>query len=230
VSGLTAARAPEYLSGFAGWRIRGRLECVRRFLALLAVAALGVSVVLPAAAFAEPETFAPTQTARVPLTPQSLVAQQGESAPVIRDTYTVELPKPVQSVGFSATAIAGLLTTWPCSGPVNDGYGDREGGFHYGIDIMCGYGAPVVASAAGVVLEAEMSGSWGQYVKIDHGNGVATLCAHMIAGSPTVVPGQPVAAGEVIGAVGDTGNTTAPHCHFEVWVNGSRVDPIPWLP
>ena len=120
---------------------------------------------------------------------------------------------------------------WPCSGPVNDGYGDRDGGFHYGIDIMCGLGAPIVATAGGVVeVVEEGAGSWGTYVKINHGSGVSTMCAHMIAGSPTVQVGQLVNAGDLVGSVGTTGNTTAPHCHFEVWVNGARVDPVPWLP
>lgn len=203
---------------------------MKRFLALLAAAALGVTVVLPAAAFAEQDLFAPTETASTPVTPQSLTVQETDQVAIARDPFTIEYPKPVQSYGTSVAAIPGLLTVWPCAGRVNDGYGDREGGFHYGIDNICGYGAPVVATGPGVVLESEVGGSWGQYVKIDHGGGVATLCAHLIVGSQTVSVGQPVAAGEVIGLVGDSGNATVAHCHFEVWVNGARVDPIPWLP
>ena len=135
------------------------------------------------------------------------------------------------STGYSAEPIPGLLTTWPCSAHVNDGYGPRGSGYHYGIDIMCGMGVTIVAAGPGVVLEStDDGGTYGSYVKIDHGNGVATLCAHLIAGSQTVAPGQVVAAGEMIGQVGMTGSTTAPHCHFEVWVNGVRVPPIPWLP
>lgn len=205
---------------------------MKRFLAFLAAAALGVTMMLPATAYAEPEVLASDQNA-VALTLQSLAAEQGESASVIRDGYTVEAPKPppVQSTGFSATPIPGLLTTWPCSAHVNDGYGPRGDGFHYGIDIMCGRGTPVVAAGPGVVIEVtDDGGSYGTYVKIDHGNGVATLCAHLTAGSFTVSVGQSVGAGEMIGLVGDTGYATAPHCHFEVWVNGSRVEPIPWLP
>ena len=76
----------------------------------------------------------------------------------------------------------------------------------------------------------ELGGSWGQYIKIDHGGGVATLYSHLIEGSPTVAVGQPVAAGEGIGLVGASGNASVAHCHFEVWVDGTRVDPIPWLP
>ncbi len=204
---------------------------MKRILAFLAAAAFGVTVVLPAAAFAEPDGFEPAQTESAAVTPQSLAAPQADAPGVIRDGYTIEYAKPVQSTGFTATAIPGLLTTWPCSGSPNEGYGPRGEGFHYGVDIMCGYGSTIVATAGGVVLEStDDGGTYGSYVKIDHGNGVATLCAHMVAGSMTVAVGQPVAAGDMIGLVGTTGNTTAPHCHFEVWVNGARVDPIPWLP
>lgn len=203
---------------------------MKRFLALLAAAALGVTVVLPAAAFAEQDFFEPSQTASKPVTPQSLSVQETDPVAIARDPFTIEFAKPVQSYGTTVTAIPGLLTMWPCSGHVNDGYGDRDGGFHYGIDLICGYGSTVVSTAPGVVLEVDIGGSWGQYVKIDHGGGVATLCAHMIVGSQTVAVGQPVAAGEMIGLVGDSGNATVAHCHFEVWVNGARVDPIPWLP
>ena len=207
---------------------------MKRFLAFIAAAALGVTMMLPATAYAESEAFAPTQVISAPITPQYLAAQSGEAAPVIRDGYTIEAPPPppppIASTGFSATPIEGLLTNWPCSGSVNDGYGPRGEGFHYGIDIICGYGSPAVATAPGVVLESEVGGSWGQYVKIDHGNGVATLCAHLVIGSQAVGVGQTVAAGDLIGLVGDSGNASVAHCHFEVWVNGNRVDPIPWLP
>jgi murein DD-endopeptidase MepM/ murein hydrolase activator NlpD len=206
---------------------------VKRFLAFLSAAALGVTVMLPATAAAEPDAFTPVQTTAIALTPQTLVAGQDEASPMIRDGYTVEAPKPppVQSTGFSATPIPGLLTTWPCSAHVNDGYGPRGEGYHYGIDIMCSMGTPLVASGAGVVLEVSDDGTgYGQYVKIDHGSGIATLYAHMISGSPTVSIGQSVAAGEMIGLTGDTGYTTAPHCHFEVWANGVRVPPLEWLP
>jgi murein DD-endopeptidase MepM/ murein hydrolase activator NlpD len=210
---------------------------VKRFLAFLSAAALGVTMMLPATAFAEPERFEPSQTVGIAMDPQTLLAEQDESSPVIRDGYTIEAPPPpppppslVASTGFSATVIPGLLTTWPCSGSVNEGYGPRGEGFHYGADIICGMGTPAVATGPGVVLESEVGGSWGQYVKIDHGNGIATLCAHLIIGSQTVSVGQTVGAGEMIGLVGDSGNATVAHCHFEVWVNGARVDPIPWLP
>lgn len=211
---------------------------MKRFLALLATAALAVTVVLPAALFAELEVFAPEQSATAAqqhddmlLSAQSLAVGDGDAAPALRDQFGVEIIKPAEAATAYFPPIAGLLTTWPCSAQVNDGYGPRDGGFHYGIDIMCAHGTPLVAAAPGVVEVVEGSdGGWGWYVKINHGNGISTLYSHMVAGSPTVMVGQVVAAGEVIGATGDTGNTTAPHCHFEVWVGSERVDPRPWLP
>ena len=95
---------------------------------------------------------------------------------------------------------------------------------------MAGYGAAIVAASPGVVIAVTQGGGWGQYVQIDHGGGITTLYSHMIAGSPTVSVGQAVEGGQVIGSVGDTGYVTVAHLHFEVWVNGTKTDPLPWLP
>lgn len=205
---------------------------MKRLLAFVSVVALGVTVTLPATAFADPDdvtatlTYAPTGPA------QSVTAHEYAAAQLTRDAFTVELPKPPEPevVQYTGPPIVGLLSTWPCYAPVNDGFGPREGGMHNGIDIMCGHGTQLVATAAGSVVESEVGGSWGQYIKIDHGNGVATLYSHLIEGSQTVAVGQVVAAGEPIGLVGASGNATVSHCHFEVWVDGVRGDPIPWLP
>ena len=203
-----------------------------RPLAFISVAALGVTMTLPASAFAEPEVVTPAQSAALTGTPQTVAAPQYDTAPLGRDGYTVEIMKPPEPevVVFTGTPIVGLLSTWPCSANVNDGFGPRESGMHNGIDIMCAHGTQLVASAAGSVVEVELGGSWGQYIKIDHGNGVATLYSHLIEGSPTVAVGQVVATGEPIGLVGASGNASVSHCHFEVWVDGIRTDPIPWLP
>ena len=206
-----------------------------RPLAFTAAAALGVTMMLPATAFADPEEFTYAESEALKGTPQNVSAPQYDAAPLGRDGYTVEILKPPEPevpelVVFTGTPIVGILTTWPCSGPVNDGFGPRGSGMHNGIDIMCAGGAQLVASAPGVVVEVTVDGSWGQYIKIDHGGGVATLYSHLIEGSPTVAVGQVVAAGEGIGLVGASGNASVEHCHFEVWFDGIRVDPIPWLP
>lgn len=202
---------------------------MRRLVAFISAAALGVTMMLPATAFADSDPLTSTPVSARAEPPQTLTAPQYDAAPPSRDPFTIEILKP-ETVEFTGTPIAGLLSTWPCSANVNDGFGPRASGMHYGIDIMCSHGTTLVASAPGSVIEVELGGSWGQYIKIDHGNGVATLYSHLIEGSPVVAVGQVVAAGEPIGLVGASGNASVSHCHFEVWADGVRVDPIPWLP
>ena len=98
---------------------------------------------------------------------------------------------------------------------------------HEGIDIAVGEGTPVSAAAAGVVIYAGWMGGYGNLVAVDHGNGLSTAYAHN--SSLAVSVGQSVAAGETISYSGSTGNSTGPHVHFEVRVNGSAVDPLGYL-
>lgn len=99
--------------------------------------------------------------------------------------------------------------------------------FHLGTDIGAAYGTPVVAYQSGTVIIAEYHWSYGNYIVVDHGNGLSTLYAHMSALNAGV--GTKVSAGQVIGAIGSTGSSTGPHLHFEVRINGSTVDPAPYL-
>lgn len=98
---------------------------------------------------------------------------------------------------------------------------------HRGADLSARQGQPIIASADGVVAIAEVRGGYGNCVVIDHGNGLATLYAHQSA--MAVRAGDVVARGDVIGSVGSTGVSTAPHLHFEVRVYGDAVDPVPFL-
>ena len=95
------------------------------------------------------------------------------------------------------------------------------------MDIGAGYGTPVVAYQGGTVIIATYHWSYGNYVVVDHGNGLSTLYAHMSA--LNVSAGSKVSAGQQVGAVGSTGSSTGPHLHFEVRINGSTVDPAPYL-
>ncbi len=101
--------------------------------------------------------------------------------------------------------------------------------YHSGVDIAAGYGATIQAAAGGTVSIAEYSDSYGYYCVIYHSNGTTTLYAHMNA-MPCVSVGETVSAGQAIGYVGSTGWSTGPHCHFEVRVNGSCVDPLSYFP
>ena len=94
---------------------------------------------------------------------------------------------------------------------------------HTGIDIGAGYGASIVAADGGTVTLAGEKGGYGNCVMIDHGNGYVTLYGHM--SSFTVSAGQVVSKGETIGYVGSSGIATGPHCHFEIFSGGSRIDP-----
>jgi murein DD-endopeptidase MepM/ murein hydrolase activator NlpD len=106
---------------------------------------------------------------------------------------------------------------------------------HTGIDIggrVLGKdinGATIVAAADGKVIFVGYRGGYGNCIIIDHGNGVATLYAHQQSGGFKVGVGQQVDRGQSIGKVGSTGLSTGPHLHFEVRINGTPVDPMPYL-
>lgn len=122
---------------------------------------------------------------------------------------------------------------WPAPGvyTVSSPYGPRWGSFHGGIDLSIGtYGSTIVAAASGTVIEASNGNSgYGTYVHIDHGNGMSTLYAHMIYGSIVVHVGQYVSGGQPLGKMGATGFATGPHLHFEVRINGTKVNPAPYI-
>jgi murein DD-endopeptidase MepM/ murein hydrolase activator NlpD len=151
---------------------------------------------------------------------EALAAQSAALAAQIR-----EAQEGAGSTGTGQPSAAGFI--WPCDGVVVSGYGMRWGRLHEGIDIGCGYGAPNRAAAAGTVIYAGWLGGYGNLVVIDHGNGLSTAYAH--ATSILVSVGQAVAQGETVSLVGSTGNSSGPHLHFEVRVNGVAVDPLLYL-
>ena len=120
-----------------------------------------------------------------------------------------------------------LSFRWPLPGYsyISSPYGSRWGGFHTGIDISGGgvYGASIVAAEAGTVILAASHYSYGNYVIVDHGGGYSTLYAHMSSIGCSV--GDYVTKGQTIGYVGSTGNSTGPHLHFEVRINGATQNP-----
>ena len=109
-----------------------------------------------------------------------------------------------------------------------------DGSYHGGIDFPVGLGTSVGATADGVVVISTAltnpNGSYrsyGEYIAIDHGNGVRSYYCHL--SSRNVKVGDTVKQGQVIGKSGSTGNSTGPHLHFEVRVNNTRVNPMPYL-
>ena len=98
---------------------------------------------------------------------------------------------------------------------------------HTGLDIAAKSGTDIKVVASGTVIFASYNGSYGNLVKIDHGNGVETWYAH--TSKMYVKEGQTVEAGDVIAAVGSTGNSTGPHLHLEIRINGEHVNPQEYL-
>jgi len=121
----------------------------------------------------------------------------------------------------------------PSNGNVTSGFGIRLHPvfkvyrMHQGVDIGAKHGASIVAADTGRVITSSYNSSYGNYIVISHGNGMTTLYAHL--SSRKVSEGASVSKGQVIGLAGSTGVSTGPHLHFEVSVNGSRVNPMKYL-
>lgn len=144
-----------------------------------------------------------------------------------KQPVATQKPKPVAAPSSSSDFIR------PSGGYMTSEYGYRvhpiTGVYklHGGTDF--GGGGAIVASKSGTVVFAGYDSGWGYYVKIDHGNGMQTLYAHMVSGSLLVSPGQQVSQGQQIGTMGTTGSSTGVHLHFEMYKNGSRVNPTSYL-
>lgn len=123
---------------------------------------------------------------------------------------------------------------WPVAGPISSYYGYRTspGGigstFHEGVDIAGDYGTPISATAAGTVTKAGWVGGYGYLVEVRHADGIVTRYGHNSA--VLVYEGQRVDQGSMIALMGSTGNSTGPHCHYEVRIHGEAVDPMYFLP
>ena len=161
------------------------------------------------------------------------------AAPVVPEqTEAAQAPAPA-----ATSSASGVSLQWPTwchtitsyfGNRVHPIYGNTR--FHSGIDIGAGFGDAIMAAASGTVIYVETpvpgqnwgGSGYGNYLIIDHGNGVSTLYAHCTTIS--VSNGASVSAGQQIGTVGSTGGSTGAHLHFEVRVNGERVDPLSCLP
>lgn len=121
----------------------------------------------------------------------------------------------------------------PANGPISSPYGPRKhpifgtNGFHTGIDIAASNNSSIYASKSGKVVFAGVQSGYGNTVIVDHGGGIQTLYAH--CSTILVSSGQAVNRGEEIAKVGSTGNSTGPHLHFEVRVNGKHQNPSSYL-
>jgi murein DD-endopeptidase MepM/ murein hydrolase activator NlpD len=129
--------------------------------------------------------------------------------------------------------LASTPSVWPVRGYLSAGFGNRIDpftglrDFHPGIDISTPLGTKVHAPADGVVVFSGVKGGYGNALVIDHGYGVVTRYAHLEAYN--MKPGQRIRRGDVIAFVGNTGRSTAPHLHYEVWVNDKTLNPIQYI-
>lgn len=129
--------------------------------------------------------------------------------------------------------LAATPSIWPTRGHITSPYGYRRSpfgygnDFHSGIDIGAPLGTPIYATARGVVKSIRYTSGYGRHILIDHGYGFTTLYAHLYR--YTVRVGQKVERGDMIGYVGNSGRSTGPHLHYEVRINGSPRNPVPYL-
>jgi len=186
--------------------------------------------------------------------PEQSLTVTAESAIAVQvDTYAANeaappppvVVAPAASEPAPATAAAPVRASvqWPFAGVtrISDGYGPRSAPcagcstFHDGLDMNPGEGTPIGSIADGVVssVTAFDNGGLGVHVMIDHvvaGQNVTSTYGHMLAGSAAVSVGQSVTAGQIIGNVGSTGQSTGPHMHLELHLDGvTAIDPYGWL-
>lgn len=157
---------------------------------------------------------------------EEIMAASQEVANMIRRSQ-------MSSAGYSGAPAGAGGMIWPISGPITSEFGWRThpifgtARFHSGLDIGGDYGMPIYAAASGTVIYAGWISGYGNAVIIDHGGGVTTLYGHN--DSLNVSEGENVDQGQVIAMCGSTGNSTGPHCHFEVRENGEPVSPYGYL-
>lgn len=129
---------------------------------------------------------------------------------------------------FGSVGTPNARAVKPVSGTLTSDFGPRWGSHHGGLDIAAPIGTPVYAAADGVVVDAGPASGFGLWVRVKHDDGTTTVYGHV--NDYQVNVGQHVAAGQQIATVGNRGQSTGPHLHFEVWSpGGAKIDPSSWL-
>lgn len=149
---------------------------------------------------------------------ETAVASLYIEMPTVKKTKVVTSKK----VSYDNSAL-GIALVEPVNGTITSRFGRRSGGTHTGLDIANSTGTPIKAAATGTVVYSGYKGSYGNLVIVAHTNSIQTYYAH--CSRLYVSVGQTVTQGQVIGAVGSTGNSTGPHLHLEVRVNGVAKNP-----
>jgi murein DD-endopeptidase MepM/ murein hydrolase activator NlpD len=166
-----------------------------------------------------------------------------DDTPAPRDGYTAQQPQALVSSALTGDVrvldtgqLRGQPWVLPAPGPITSPYGPRpdhpvEGtrDFHAGTDIGAACGTPIHAATEGTVVQAERDGTYGNWILVEHGDGIQTGYAHIVNGGIEVAVGQNVTAGQEIARVGATGAATGCHLHFEVRIGGKAVDAVPFM-
>lgn len=164
------------------------------------------------------------------------LVDEKEEITVVRQPVAEEKTKGTKSYGNYSVgdkSSSGFIWPAPKCHYISSPFGYRRSGFHKGVDLIIlgggAYGTPAIASMSGTVEYAGWSSiGYGYLVEINHGNGFRTRYAHM-ASQPMVHVGQYVQAGQQVGRIGSTGNSTGPHLHFEIIYNGERKNPMNYI-
>ena len=151
---------------------------------------------------------------------------------IVKDNYTGD-----GKIGNNCTSSAKITVGWQL--PLESGVYDVTDGFgwrclyvcknHDGVDLAAAAKTPIFAAHDGEVTFSGENGTYGNFVRLDHGNGIVTEYAHMSAYESGVGEGGKVSGGQVIGYVGTTGSSTGNHLHFNVKIDGKYVDPVPYM-
>ncbi len=212
--------------------------------ALLFAAGLVVSTSLPAQALYTAEPGSPIAAAAAAGDAQSFRAGDTTTGSIDRDAYTVTAaaaqPKVTDSSSFTNDPTGTIQWPFLTGVPITSGFGGRQvagcsfcSTNHQGVDFAPGAGTPIHVIAAGTVVKVQAhDGGFGNDVWVEHevdGKQFTSVYGHMQDNSFQVMQGQQVQVGDVLGLVGSTGNSTGPHLHLEVHVDGVPVDPLAWL-
>lgn len=235
----TPASAPAPKRGASFRRSASRVTAVG---ALLFAAGLVVSTSLPAQALWVPESGSTAARASSGAT-QSMQVGAAADGSTARDQFTVSDATQYANVDSSSFTNDPTGTIqWPflTGVPITSGFGGRQvagcsfcSTNHMGVDFAPGEGTPIGVIAAGTVIKVQANdGGFGNDVWVEHdvdGKQFVSVYGHMEDNSFKVVTGQHVEVGDILGLVGSTGNSTGPHLHLEVHVDGVPVDPLAWL-
>ncbi len=192
-----------------------------------------VSIETTSRKLAEAQGLAPSSTANMGSGGPS---ESGSLTDLENTTSSLELQLRQLKDAFDKNQVklASTPSGWPVLGYITDGFGSRANPFggggseyHGGLDISAPFGTGINATADGIVIFAGMAGGYGNVVVVDHGYGVTTRYAHMSRLDAKV--GEHVSKGKQIGAVGSTGRSTAPHCHYEVRLQDRAVNPMSYV-